>query len=92
MGDWGFTWAPRWFSSTEDLYAVEANAVNKAKAMWYHDVQATYDFDGWGFVLGIRNLLDEDPPYVSNYDDMNTVNSSYDLAGRYFYGRVIYSF
>jgi iron complex outermembrane receptor protein len=92
MDDWSFAWAPRWFGSTMDMHADEANAVNEAKAIWYHDVQATYNFKDWSFTLGIRNLLDEDPPYVTNYDDMNTINASYDTAGRYFYARTIFRF
>lgn len=92
FGDWSFNWAPRWFDATIDINADASNAQNKAKAIWYHDVQATYDLGGWGFALGIRNLLDEDPPYVTNNDDMNTIHFSYDTAGRYFYGRVSYAF
>jgi len=92
MDNWSFTWAPRYFGSTDDIAGDEANLSNTAKAIWYHDVQATYDYEGWGFTLGIRNLLDEDPPYVSGYDDMNTINASYDTAGRYFYARASYSF
>jgi iron complex outermembrane receptor protein len=92
MGDWGFNWSPRWFDSTIDINANASNAANKAKAIWYHDLQATYDLGSWNFALGVRNALDEDPPYVSNNDDMNTINYSYDTAGRYFYGRVSYTF
>jgi iron complex outermembrane receptor protein len=92
MGNWGFSWLPRWFSSTEDQQADPANIQNTAKSIWYHDIQATYDLNSWNFALGVRNLLDEDPPYVSNNDDMNTIHFSYDTAGRYFYGRVTYSF
>jgi iron complex outermembrane receptor protein len=92
MGDWSFTWAPRWFDSTMDINADESNAANKATSIWYHDIQATYDLDGWTFALGMRNALDEDPPYLSNNDDMNTINYSYDTAGRYFYARVGYTF
>ena len=92
MGDWSFTYAPRWFDTTKDVNADPANAANDADGLWYHDVQATYDYKGWGFAVGVRNLLDEDPPYVTNYDDMNTIQFSYDTAGRYLYGRVSYSF
>ena len=87
-----FTWAPRWFDATTDINADDANAVNKAKAVWYHDIQATYDYQQWIFTLGVRNVLDKEPPYVTNYDDMNTIQYSYDTAGRYMYGRVSYRF
>ena len=92
MGNWSFAWLPRWFSSTDDLQADPANFENKAYSIWYNDLQATYDLNGWNFALGVRNALDEDPPYVSNNDDMNTIHFNYDTAGRYYYGRVSYSF
>jgi len=92
MGDWGFTWTPRWFASTIDINADDANVQNKATDIWYHDIQASYDLGSWNFALGVRNALDEDPPYVTNNDDMNTIQYSYDTAGRYFYGRVSYTF
>jgi iron complex outermembrane receptor protein len=92
MGDWSFSWSPRWMDATMDENADAANAYNEAEAIWYNDIQATYDWNNWSFALGVRNLLDEDPPYVTNYDDMNTIQFSYDTAGRYFYGRVKYSF
>jgi iron complex outermembrane receptor protein len=92
MGDWTFAWAPRWFDSTMDFFADDANAVNEAKAIWYHDLQATYDYKGWSFALGMRNALDEDPPYVTNNQDMNTINASYETAGRYIYARATFRF
>jgi len=93
IGDaWSFTWAPRWMAATTDINADEANGDNTADAIWYHDVQASYNYEKWSFTLGVRNLLDEDPPYVTNYDDMNTIQFSYDTAGRYYYARVRYSF
>ena len=44
------------------------------------------------FTLGVRNLTDEEPPYVTAYDDMNTLQFSYDTQGRYIYGRASMSF
>ena len=44
------------------------------------------------FTLGVRNLTDEEPPYVTAYDDMNTLQFSYDTQGRYIYGRASISF
>jgi len=92
MGNWGFSWTPRWFDATMDINADDSNAQNKAKSIWYHDVQATYDLNRWNFAAGVRNLADAKPPYVTNNDDMNTIHFSYDTAGRYFYGRVSYTF
>ena len=92
LDDWSFSWAPRWFDATIDINADDSNAQNKAKSIWYHDLQATYDRGNWNFGLGIRNALDAEPPYVTNNDDMNTIHFSYDTAGRYLYGRVSYTF
>ncbi len=93
MGDdWSFSWAPRWMAETKDINADAANADNYADAIWYHDVQASYNYEKWSFTLGVRNLFDEDPPYLTAYDDMNTIQYSYDTAGRYYYARVRYSF
>lgn len=92
IGDWSVNWAPRWFDATMDINADDSNAQNKAKSIWYHDIQASYDRSNWNFALGVRNALDEEPPYVTNNDDMNTIHFSYDTAGRYLYGRVSYTF
>ena len=50
-------------------------------------MQAYYEWERFGVTAGIRNVADEDPPYVSAYDDMNTIQYSYDTQGRYFYVR-----
>lgn len=93
MGDeWSFSWAPRWFSDTEDLNGSPGNLQNTAEGLWYHDVQANYNWKNMTFTLGARNVTDEDPPYVTNYDDMNTIQFSYDTAGRYYYAGVRISF
>ena len=92
MDNWSFSWAPRWFDSTLDENADAANAFNKATSVWYHDAQVTYDYKDMTFAVGIRNALDEEPPYVTNYDDMNTIQFSYDTAGRYLYARATFRF
>lgn len=89
VGDrWSLNWTGRYIGETEDLSANPSNLDNIADAIFYHDLQANFEISDVGFTLGVRNLLDEDPPYVTNNDDMNTLNQTYDTAGRYFYGRV----
>ncbi len=92
INDWTLSWMPRWFDETLDINADDSNAQNKAKDIWYHDIQGAYNLGKWNFAAGVRNALDTDPPYVTNNDDMNTIHFSYDTAGRYFYGRVSYTF
>ncbi|EKE68740.1 TonB-dependent receptor [Gallaecimonas xiamenensis 3-C-1] len=81
-------WTSRYMSAT-DSYVYDADALdNTADAIWYHDVQGTYYLgENYSVTLGVRNLFDEEPPYVSDYEDMNTINTSYDTAGRYMYAR-----
>lgn len=86
-GDFGFNWTARYQSAVDLLQPNETYLDNSAEAMLYHDIQGTYTFDRYDFALGVRNLLDEEPPYVTEYDDMNTIPASYDTAGRYFYVR-----
>jgi iron complex outermembrane receptor protein len=91
VGDnWQFNYVGRFIDEVTDFAAVPTNLANTAERVMYHDVQAAYDFvdSGVGLTFGVRNLANETPPYVTNYDDMNTLNQTYDTAGRYFYGRV----
>ena len=75
----------RYHSGGDDINATAATHDAVADAIVYLDVQGTYNFSNYSATAGVRNLMDETPPYMSNYDDMNTINASYDLAGRYLY-------
>ncbi len=88
--NWQFNYVGRYIDEVVDFSSNPANISNTAERVMYHDIQAAYDFvdSGVGLTFGVRNLADETPPYVSNNDDMNTINQTYDTAGRYFYGRV----
>ena len=90
--DWGANLTARYMSETDDIDAAPANLSNVADAITYFDVQGYYNWNDVTFTLGIRNLTDEDPPYVTAYDDMNTLQYSYDTQGRYIYGRASISF
>ncbi|MDH3621045.1 MAG: TonB-dependent receptor [Gammaproteobacteria bacterium] len=90
--DWGTNLTARYMSETDDIDAAPANLSNVADAITYLDVQGYYNWKDMTFTLGIRNLTDEDPPYVTAYDDMNTLQFSYDTQGRYIYGRASVSF
>jgi iron complex outermembrane receptor protein len=85
--NWGASWITRYLSETTDLNATPANADNIADSIAYHDIQGFFRFNDMTFTLGIRNVTDEDPPYMTNNHDMNTLPFSYDTAGTYFYAR-----
>ncbi|MDJ0710631.1 MAG: TonB-dependent receptor [Woeseiaceae bacterium] len=90
--DWGANLTARYMSETDDIAAAPANLQNVADAITYLDIQGYYNWNDVTFTLGVRNLTDEDPPYVTAYDDMNTLQFSYDTQGRYIYGRASISF
>ena len=87
---WQFNYVGRYIDEVTDFSSNPQNISNSAERVMYHDVQAAYDFvdSGVGLTFGVRNLANETPPYVSNNDDMNTLQQTYDTAGRYFYGRI----
>ncbi|QFU22056.1 TonB-dependent receptor [Shewanella eurypsychrophilus] len=93
MDDWSVTWQSRYQSEGEDYFASEDNLDNIADAVFYHDIQGTYFvLENTSLTLGIKNLFDQDAPYISNNQDMNTIPASYDTAGQYWYARVNVTF
>ncbi len=90
--DWGANLSARYMTATDDIDAAPANLSNTADAITYFDIQGYYDWKDVRFTLGVRNLTDEEPPYVTAYDDMNTLQFSYDTQGRYLYGRASINF
>jgi iron complex outermembrane receptor protein len=90
--DWGANLTARYMSETDDIDAAPANLSNVADSITYLDLQGYYNWNDVTFTVGIRNLTDEDPPYVTAYDDMNTLQFSYDTQGRYYYGRASITF
>lgn len=90
---WSVNWTGRYMSSVDD-YAACAGLSCSADSMLYHDIQGSmYLQDGmYTLTFGVRNVADLEPPYVSNYDDMNTIQASYDTQGRYYYMRAVASF
>jgi iron complex outermembrane receptor protein len=90
--DWGASLIARYMSETDDIDAAPANLSNVADAITYFDMQGYFNWNDVTFTVGVRNLTDEEPPYVTAYDDMNTLQFSYDTQGRYIYGRASVSF
>ena len=74
------------------IAAAPANLENTADSITYWDIQGYYRWNDVTFTAGVRNLTDEDPPYVTAYDDMNTLQLSYDTEGRFYYARAAVTF
>jgi iron complex outermembrane receptor protein len=90
--DWGANLTAQYMSETDDIAAAPGNLSNVADSITYWHAQGYYNWGEVTFTFGLRNLTDETPPYVTAYDDMNTLNFSYDTQGRYIYGMLQYSF
>lgn len=89
IGDTDVSWTARYQSGTDDINYDSGDLSSSTGSYVYHDMQANYYYgENTTFSLGIRNLFDKQPPYVTNNNDMNTLNSSYDTAGQYWYARV----
>lgn len=90
--NWGAFLSAQYTDAVDDIAASPANLVNTADDVTIWDAQGYYDWNDFTFTVGIRNLTDEEPPYVTAYNDMNTLNHSYDTLGRYYYTRVQFAF
>jgi iron complex outermembrane receptor protein len=59
----------------------------------YHNLSSSYFInDDWQVTGGIKNLLDTEPEYVPDGNDMNTVPNIYDVVGRTFFISTTYKF
>jgi iron complex outermembrane receptor protein len=72
---------------------IEDVADYKAEAFMNHNVSMSYIVnENIQFRAGIDNLLDEIPPYYSDYDDSNTDTTLYKYIGRNFFVGTTISF
>jgi iron complex outermembrane receptor protein len=90
--NWGTSLIARYQAATDDIAAAVGNLENEADSITYWDIQGYYKWKATTFTAGVRNLTDEDPPYVTAYDDMNTIQFSYDTEGRFYYARAQVTF
>jgi len=90
--NWGVNLTAKYMAATDDIQAADANLENTADDVTYLDAQGYFTWKDITFTVGIRNLTDEEPPYVTAYDDMNTIQYSYDTQGRYYYTRAKMTF
>jgi iron complex outermembrane receptor protein len=95
---WGVTLGQSWQKGYYDLPATTAGTpVRRVGAYELYDVQARYTgLSNLELRVGIRNLLDKDPPY-SNAGGQTSFQGGYDPTyadprGRYFYAGLTYKF
>jgi len=70
------------------------NSFNHLGKTIYHDVQATYHVDDLNtdFTLGVRNLLDKQPPTAGRAAANSFLPAFYRVPGRELYGRISVKF
>ena len=67
------------------------NRYTRTNSVFYHDIEATYNWHKIQFVGGIDNLLDRTPPFVIGTSN-NTEPAIYDVIGRLFYAKMQFRF
>jgi outer membrane receptor protein involved in Fe transport len=57
----------------------------------YHDLDASYQWSGIAIRMGINNLTDREPPFLSSGREGNTLPATYRLLGRTYFMQVSYA-
>ncbi len=95
--NWSFTWTSRFVGHVENLDKTTYRAAsvcssncgdylgNFANSFFYHDISASYQFQNIGITVGVDNLFDKDPPFLSDLFTNSIVSGPYDYTGRYVY-------
>lgn len=90
---WSAYTTVRMLGEVDDFDSQPSDLATHIDATWYQDLNFSYfRWEDLTISGGIRNVWNQQPPYVSNNDDMNTLMRSYDTVGRFFYGRVTLQF
>jgi iron complex outermembrane receptor protein len=87
--NWGITWRTR---ITGDLDDPNFNGQNRlgydsAEEHVEHDLRGRYQWNNYGFVLGVNNLFNEEPPFAIG-SSSNADVYTYSAVGRYYFARV----
>jgi iron complex outermembrane receptor protein len=94
---WGAHWDTTYTQSMTSFDDPSNNGYgNVLPNVFYHNLSGSYSFDTTNYfksasvVLGIKNLLDKEPPFLNGDTTCkcNSIAGPYDFIGRYFYGRV----
>ncbi len=106
-GDWTYTYFLDYVGETSNMDLSETvNYLGRpnsrrditADARFYHTLSARYSpKDNWSLLVGVNNLLDTDPPFVSTgvatrYGNVPAFATQYDLYGRTLFVRYNHKF
>ena len=83
-------------SSQIPLSVGPTRAVVDAEGQWHHDIGISYNLEQGSITLGVNNMLDEEPPLISQEvgpNRNNAVSSArYDLIGRSYFVNLTWNF
>jgi iron complex outermembrane receptor protein len=94
LQDWTMYYGLRWIEgqSDYDWYGYDPATsiyVLSTDDVYYHDLSARYNGDGWSAMVGVSNVADELPPMVSDWDTAwagnAAYNTGYDMLGRSYF-------
>jgi iron complex outermembrane receptor protein len=91
--NWSVNWRARIIGDMDDPRYNGANYFNYdgPEAHIEHDLRGRYQWNNYGFLVGVNNVFDEEPPYIfgtGNNSDLFT----YSAMGRYYFARVTADF
>nr|WP_268832112.1 TonB-dependent receptor [Pseudoalteromonas sp. SMS1] len=92
VSNWQAAYSMQYIGKAEDENGggpIGSNVSN----VFYHDVQASYSFDNsLTLSIGIDNLFDKRPPFLTSWNDANTDVFTYDTVGRRGYLKLNYTY
>ena len=91
-GPFSFSWTMRYidgmtYNTGGANFSASAERFYKTNEVFYHDIEATYNFKHVQVVAGIDNLFDRTPPFALDGNE-NTASNVYDIYGRLFYTKL----
>jgi outer membrane receptor protein involved in Fe transport len=102
-GPWNFHYGVSWIDGMSDYAAQGEDPSNSffflsTPDYFLHNTSVQYTTDAWNLTLGVRNLLDEQPPIVSSANSLikglgaTPLFSGFDYSGRQFFVNLSASF
>ena len=89
---WDASWSMRMIGKADDENG-GGPIGSSVDNIFYHDLHFTYFLnDNLDLSLGIDNVLDEDAPFITSWNDANTDVFTYDLMGQRWYLQASYEF
>jgi iron complex outermembrane receptor protein len=94
---WSVGWTARGYGTLANCTASTKGALdfegNETAGVFYHDISGTYRYRNVNLTIGVDNLFDKDPPFLTPTGQSNSAGSAgYDFNGRFIYMKVSVKF